>query len=108
MTVRYLNFQIQNITGGCYDWFVTLGKEVITGKLDEVKAKAMAYACKQAQKKKSIRKHTVAPWHYRGVYFYGTLEKRVPGLEPRIMSKATQTPKASFFVSCHRTAIRSV
>ncbi|WP_202381885.1 hypothetical protein [Escherichia coli] len=52
MTVRYLNFQIQNITGGCYDWFVTLGKEVITGQLDEVKAKAMAYACKQAQKKK--------------------------------------------------------
>ncbi|ENG4478521.1 hypothetical protein ABT881_004420 [Salmonella enterica subsp. enterica serovar 4,[5],12:i:-] len=53
MTVRYLNFQIQNITGGCYDWFVTLGKEVITGKLDEVKvkAKAMAYACKQARKK---------------------------------------------------------
>ena len=47
MTVRYLNFQIQNITGGCYDWFVTLGKEVITGKLD----KAMAYACKQARKK---------------------------------------------------------
>ncbi|EIT0982505.1 hypothetical protein PVS14_002520 [Escherichia coli] len=41
MTVRYLNFQIQNITGGCYDWFVTLGKEVITGKLDEVKAKAL-------------------------------------------------------------------
>ncbi|WP_285834088.1 hypothetical protein [Escherichia coli] len=38
MTVRYLNFQIQNITGGCYDWFVTLGKEVITG-------------CKQARKK---------------------------------------------------------
>ncbi|HCN6296221.1 TPA: hypothetical protein ACNTDP_004355 [Escherichia coli] len=51
MTVRYLNFQIQNITGGCYDWFVTLGKEVITGKLDEVKAKAMAYACKQVRKK---------------------------------------------------------
>ncbi|MBF7681440.1 hypothetical protein IEG02_25795 [Escherichia coli] len=53
MTVRYLNFQIKNITGGCYDWFVTLGKEVITGKLDEVKvkAKAMAYACKQARKK---------------------------------------------------------
>ncbi|ECC8999855.1 hypothetical protein DPC02_19960 [Salmonella enterica subsp. enterica] len=51
MTVRYLNFQIQNITGGCYDWFVTLGKEVITGKLDEVKAKAIAYACKQARKK---------------------------------------------------------
>ncbi|MCH4680979.1 hypothetical protein ML319_11705 [Escherichia coli] len=51
MTVRYLNFQIQNVTGGCYDWFVTLGKEVISGKLDEVKAKAMAYACKQEQKK---------------------------------------------------------
>lgn len=51
MTVRYLNFQIQNVTGGCYDWFVTLGKEVISGKLDEVKAKEMAYACKQAQKK---------------------------------------------------------
>lgn len=40
MTVRYLNFQIKNITGGCYDWFVTLGKEVITGKLDEVKTEA--------------------------------------------------------------------
>ena len=51
MTVRYLNFQIKNITGGCYDWFVTLGKEVITGNLDEVKAKAMAYACKQTRKK---------------------------------------------------------
>ncbi|HBB5018991.1 TPA: ash family protein [Escherichia coli] len=24
------------------------------------------------------------------------------------MQKATQTPKASFFVSCHRTAIRSM
>nr|DAH83424.1 MAG TPA: hypothetical protein [Caudoviricetes sp.] len=32
----------------------------------------------------------------------------MPGLEPRIMSKATQTPNASFFVSCHRTAILSV
>ena len=52
MTVRYLNYQIQNITGGCYDWFVTLGKEVITGKLDDVKAKALAYACKQSMKMK--------------------------------------------------------
>ncbi|HDP0186333.1 MAG: hypothetical protein HUK20_11890 [Fibrobacter sp.] len=56
MTVRYLNFQIKNITGGCYDWFVTLGKEVITGKLDEVKAKAMAYACKQTKKKSTKHK----------------------------------------------------
>lgn len=58
MTVRYLNFQIQNITGGCYDWFVTLGKEVITGKLDEVKAKAMAYACKQARRNPPKHKNT--------------------------------------------------
>ncbi|OJR83425.1 hypothetical protein BK390_24145 [Escherichia coli] len=51
----YLDVSLEGITRGmtcCYGRDTsTLGKEVITGKLDEVKAKAMAYACKQARKK---------------------------------------------------------
>lgn len=49
MVVRYLKFDIKNSTGGCYDWTATLGKDHVSGALNEVKQKVMAYACKLSQ-----------------------------------------------------------
>lgn len=56
MVVRYLAFDIENSTGGCYDWTAKLGKETVTGPLDEVKQKTMAYACKLATRATRPRK----------------------------------------------------
>ncbi|MDV1094988.1 hypothetical protein ACSI5N_25530 (plasmid) [Raoultella ornithinolytica] len=46
MTVPYLKFHIKNKTGGCYDWQVELGGNMIGGTLEEVKRKVMAYVCR--------------------------------------------------------------
>jgi hypothetical protein len=58
VVVKYLDFQIKNLTGGCYDWSVMLGGETITGALDKVKAKAMAYACQETQRRRKRKKTT--------------------------------------------------
>lgn len=56
MVVRYLTFDIKNSTGGCYDWTATLGKDSVSGPLNEVKKKVMVYACKLAQRPTRKRK----------------------------------------------------
>ncbi|EKS6506996.1 hypothetical protein RVO90_17305 [Enterobacter chengduensis] len=56
MVVRYLKFNIKNSTGGCYDWTATLGKDHVSGALNEVKQKVMAYACKLSQRPTRKRK----------------------------------------------------
>ncbi|EPZ8727681.1 TPA: hypothetical protein ACNHAC_003720 [Enterobacter kobei] len=56
MVVRYLKFDIKNSTGGCYDWTATLGKDHVSGALNEVKQKVMAYTCKLSQRPTRKRK----------------------------------------------------